>query len=168
MISADGGGGLFFGYQTNSYPLLDEIANNSLGLAYYGGFGYGVGSNQGIVGGFGMAIMDIDNETGIAGGFGGIVSGLRIVSRPINVSILSLTGFGGISAGFEPAGEYGGFFAISQELSLELGIPILPWFMPTLYVGYQVVGSIIPGIPFGGFFSYTPVVGIRMQWGDFY
>jgi len=31
MIS--GGGGLFFGYQTNSYPLLDEIANNSLGLA---------------------------------------------------------------------------------------------------------------------------------------
>ena len=167
---ADGGGGMLVGYQISRYPFLDnyEVAGNTLGLGYYGGFGYGVSDGRGIVGGFGMAIMDMTGNTGIVGGFGGIISGIRIFKKPINVSLVSWTGFGGISTGSYTVDGRDGFFAITEEVALEIGLPILRWFMPTVVVGYQVTGNILPGAPFTSFLSYTPVIGMRIQWGKFY
>lgn len=168
---ADGGGGMFYGYQVSAYPFLEKypVRNNSLGLAYFGGYGYGVNRrNNWVTGGFGFAILDVGSDTGVAGGFGGIISGFRLLAAPINISFLSWTGFGGISVGgIDPDGP-GGYFAVSEEITVELGLPILPWFMPTVYVGYQIAGNVIPGRAFESFLSYTPVAGLRVQWGDFY
>ena len=171
LSAAGGGGGVFFGYQTFTYPLLSDyysFASNSLGLAYYGGYGYGIANNQRtIAGGFGMAIMDIEGDSGIAGGFGGFISGFQLLRRPISLAIMSFTGFGGIATGsYRPDGVRG-FFAISEEITLEIGIPLIEWFMPTVYAGYQIIGNVIPGQLFSTFFSYTPDIGIRIQWGDF-
>ena len=165
-----GGGGMYLGYQITRYPFLDnyEIASNTLGLAYYGGFGYGVSEKRAIIGGFGAAIMDISGGSEIAGGFGGFISGFRIFHKPINLSIVSWTGFGGISTGIQRIDDSRGFFALFEEIVLEVGLPILRWFMPTIYIGYQVAGNLIPGFPFNSFFSYTPVAGFRIQWGKFY
>lgn len=167
---ADGGGGMLMGYQISRYPFLDnyEVAGNNFGLGYYGGFGYGVSNNRGIVGGFGIAIMDMTGESGIVGGFGGIISGIRIFKSPINVSLVSWTGFGGISTGRYRVGGRAGYFALMEEVNLEIGLPVFKWFMPTVTLGYQVTGSLIPGIPFSSFLSYTPVAGFRIQWGKFY
>ena len=170
-VADGGGGGIYFGYQTSAYPFLSDnytIANNSMGLAYFGGFGYGVASDRTIVGGFGMAILDMENDTGIAGGFGGVISGVRLLRTPISLSILSLTSLGGLGTGSYETESGDGFFAVSEELTIELGIPILSWFMPTVYVGYQVIGNLVPGRVFTAFFSYTPVFGFRIQWGDFH
>ena len=164
-----GGGGMLVGYQTSGYPFLEAypVSNNSLDLIYYGGFGYGVSRDGAIAGGFGFAIMDVSGQSEIAGGFGGFISGIRLIQRPINLSVVSWTGLGGISTGIYPAAGYQGFFAILQEVTLEIGFPVLRWFMPTIYAGYQVAGNLIPGVPFSTFFSYTPVVGLRIQWGSF-
>ena len=76
---------------------------------------------------------------------------------------------GGISTG-NLEGEDGidGFFAFVEEITLEPGIPVNQWFMPTLYADYQVAGNLIPGTPFEDFLVYTPVVGFRVAWGKFY
>lgn len=167
----DGAGGAYFGFQTSKYPFLDnyDITGNTLGLVYYGGYGYGVSYyNNTIAGGFGYAIMDVDGETGIAGGFGGFLTGYRIIDFPINLTLMSWTGLGGIYTGTYEGAEGKGFFCISEEITVELGIPLLGWFMPTVFAGYQVTASLIPGRPFSTFLSYTPVIGLRLQWGDFY
>ena len=166
----DGGGGMLFGYQTSHYPFLEnyEIANNSLNLVYFGGYGYGISGTSGIIGGFGQAFMSVDGASGIAGGVGGIVAGVRIFSRPITLSLVSWTGLGGIYTGTHETDSGKGFFALSEEITVEIGLPILRWFMPTVFAGYQVAGNLIPGTPLTSFFSYTPVVGLRLQWGRFY
>ena len=167
---ADGGGGMFMGYQVAEYPFLERytVRNNTMGLSYFGGYGYGVAGKRTITGGFGFAIVDPDLSTGIAGGFGGLISGIRLIKRPVNLSIVSWTSFGGIGVGDIDADESSGYFALSEEVCLEIGLPIFRWFMPTIYVGYQVAGNLIPGRLFQSFLSYTPVVGLRIQWGDFY
>jgi hypothetical protein len=168
--AAGGGGGMSFGYQTLTYPFLERypVVNNSLELIYYGGFGYGVSSNRTITGGFGFAIMDVAGESEIAGGFGGFLTGYRLLDRPVNISFMSWTGLGGISTGVLPVGEYEGFFALLQEVTVEIGIPLVRWFMPTVFAGYQIAGNLIPGAPFITFFTYTPVIGFRLQWGSFF
>ncbi len=169
-VAADGGGGMIMGYQISQYPFFEDnyILNNNMGLIYYGGFGYGVSNRDIISGGFGYALMDHTNGTGIAGGFGGVIKGIRILKRPINLSLISYTGFGGIYTGSHIAEDGHAFFCISEELNLELGFPLFRWFMPVIYVGYQAAGNIIPGKPFQSFLSYTPVAGIKISWGDFY
>ena len=165
-----GGGGMLIGYQTSTYPFLEKypVASNSLELIYYGGFGYGVSWDGTITGGFGYAIMDVAGDSEIAGGFGGFITGYRLLEKPVNLSIVSWTGLGGISTGILPAFGHEGFFGLLQEVTLELGFPIIRWFMPTVFAGYQIAGNLIPGVPFEAFFSYTPVVGFRLQWGSFY
>lgn len=165
-----GGGGMLIGYQTSTYPFLEKypVASNSLELIYYGGFGYGVSYDGTITGGFGYAIMDVAGDSKIAGGYGGFVSGFRLLEKPLNISIVSWTGLGGIYTGILPASGYEGFFSLLEEVTLELGFPMIRWFMPTIYAGYQIAGNLIPGVPFGAFFSYTPVVGFRLQWGSFF
>lgn len=165
-----GGGGMLIGYQTSTYPFLERypLAGNNMELIYYGGFGYGVSWDRSIAGGFGYAITDVAGGSRIAGGFGGFLGGFRLLDRPVNISIVSWTGLGGLYTGIRSASGYQGFFGLLQEVTLELGIPIIRWFMPTLFAGYQVAGNLIPGVPFEAFFSYTPVIGLRLQWGSFY
>ena len=169
MSFADGGGGFFFGMQASQYPLLENypVNNNSMGLSCFGGYGYGI-TRHVIAGGFGYAFLDLNDTSGIAGGLGGIISGARILRWPISLSIVSWTGVGGISTGSYETAAGSGFFCISEELTVGLGIPLLRWFMPVVYAGYQVVGNLIPGQIFQAFFSYTPVVGIRLSWGEFF
>ena len=94
---ADGGGGFFYSLQTTEYPFLKgyPIRNNSLGLMYTGGYGYGVSGHE-INGGFGVGLSDFESETGIAGGYGGVIHGARGKVGPVNLMITSWTGIGGL------------------------------------------------------------------------
>ncbi len=109
-----------------------------------------------------------------SGGGGGMLFGYQtstypfLNKYPVTNNSLELVYYGGISTGVLPADGYEGFFGLLQEVTIELGFPIIRWFMPTLYAGYQIAGNLIPGVPFDAFFSYTPVVGFRLQWGSFY
>lgn len=169
VLHADGGGGMFSGYQTCHYPILSDfpVSRNTMGLLYFGGYGYGISENGNLIGGFGYAILDQEGITGIAGGMGGILVGKRIMKRPISLMLVSWTGFGGIYSGKVNTGGAGsGFFCISQELQIELGIPLTDWFVLSPYLGYQVVGNLIPGKLFSSFVSYTPVIGVKITWGN--
>ena len=171
FIFADGAGGFYSGYQVSSFPFVDGegFENNNMGLYYNGGFGYGVSWNNVISGGFGYAIYTSEDENRPIGGFGGVINGVRLLRYPINISLMSWTGFGGISINnIDGSDEDGGSFAISEELTLEVGFPLFRWFSPTIYAGYQVIGSLGNGEPFEDFLSYTSVVGFRFQWGKFY
>lgn len=167
---ADGGGGVFYGQQVTQYPFFEnyDITNNTMGLIYYGGFGYGIDEEEIIKGGFGMTIYDPTWQSGIVGGFGGVIAGLRILKLPINISVISYTGFGGLYSGKHKETPNSGFFAISEEINLEIGVPIFKWFMPVIYAGYQIQGNVLPGRLFESFLSYTPVLGVKMTWGIFY
>ncbi|MBN2048835.1 MAG: hypothetical protein JW760_00200 [Spirochaetales bacterium] len=165
-LSADGGGGMFFGRQQSGYPFFEDlvVTNNSLGLTYYGGYGYGISSGNTITGGFGLAVTDPLNEAGISGGFGGLMNGVRLIKRPVTLQIINCAGLGGVSLGMN---QSEGFFGFFDELTLELGIPLVSWFMPVFYVGYQVFGRIGTRENLFELYSYTPVMGIRIGWGDF-
>jgi hypothetical protein len=165
---ADGGGGFFHGLQTAEYPFLKDypIRNNSMGLMYSGGYGYGVKDHE-IRGGFGVGFRDCESETGIAGGYGGVLYGLRGLLGPVNIMVVSWTGLGGIRFVEPASGETAGYLIGTEEVDLEVGIAVLPWFMPVFYAGYQVMGNLGPGRPFQDFLSYSPVVGIRCAFGRF-
>lgn len=168
IMFADGAGGFYSGYQVSSLPFMDEndFENNNMDLYYSGGFGYGVSSNNIISGGFGYAIYASEDENTPIGGFGGVINGIRLLRYPLNISLMSWTGFGAITTdGIDGKVKS---FAVSEELTVELGFPLFRWFSPTVYVGYQVIGSIGSGEPFTDFLSYTPVLGFRFQWGKFY
>lgn len=160
-IWADGAGGTFLGYTFGNDEIPGTITIPSSGqeLLYFGGYGYGVGRWGSISGGFGLAVLDRGNG-GYAGGVGGFVTGIRFLRVP-HVALVSWTGLGGLSAGGR------GWFVGFEEVDLEVGLPIVPWFMPTAYVGYQVTGNLIPGLPFRDSFTYNAVAGIRVLWGNF-
>lgn len=84
---------MLIGYQIAKYPFIDAYPASSgyPRLVYYGGFGYGVNYDGAIAGGFGFAIMDVAGESGIAGGVGGFLSGIRLIESPLNISIKSWT-----------------------------------------------------------------------------
>ena len=120
-------------------PSLSRVTKPAAArVLIFGGFGYGVSYDGAMVGGFGFAIMDVSGQSEIAGGFGGFISGLRLIDSPINLSIVSWTALGGLSTGIYQVDGYKGYFALLQEVTLEVGFPIIPWFMPTVYAGYQV------------------------------
>jgi len=168
-IFADGGGGILIGYQAGKYPFFEKnyLASRNMGLMYYGGFGYGLQGRRVIHGGFGYAISDPTGESNIWGGFGGPITGFRIIRKPVTISITSWTGFGGVYTGRNTVNPDRGFFCISEDLQLEIGLPILRWFMPVIFVGYQVSANLVPAPPIIGFLSYTPVMGMRITWGKF-
>jgi hypothetical protein len=165
---AEGGGGFFHGLQTAEYPFLRgyPVRNNSFGLMYTGGYGYGVSGHR-ITGGFGVGLSDFEGDTGIAGGYGGVINGARGQVGPLNLMITSWTGIGGLRFTEALSGETAGYLIATEEIDLEIGLAVLPWFMPVLYAGYQIMGNLAPGQPFGDFFSYTPVVGVRFAFGKF-
>ena len=149
-LLADGAGGLHFGSTNQNFPFVPEweLPHSDQALEFFGGYGYGVGYGNAINGGFGMAITgdwDDDGEPEVAGGLGGVISGYRLAKFPVNLNVVSWTGFGGISV-MEPGFEDGeGYFVISQEIAAELGLPVFRWFMPTVYAGYQWIFSVVPG-----------------------
>jgi len=165
---ADGGGGFFYGLQTTEYPFLQcyPIRNNSLGLMYTGGYGYGISDHE-ITGGFGVALSDFERETGISGGYGGVINGFRGKLGPVNLMLTAWTGIGGLKYRQPLSMEERGYLIVTEEIDLEIGVAVLPWFMPVLFAGYQVMGNLYPELPFQGFFSYAPVVGLRLAWGHF-
>ena len=167
-VHADGGGGFFYGLQTTEYPFLQgyPVRNNSLGLMYTGGYGYGVSGHE-INGGFGVGLSDFQSETGIAGGYGGVIHGARGKVGPVNLMITSWTGIGGIKFTQAESGDSLSYLIVTEEIDLEIGLAVLPWFMPVFYAGYQVMGNVAPGRPFSDFFSYTPVIGVRFAFGKF-
>jgi hypothetical protein len=164
----DGGGGFFYGLQTNEYPFLKgyPIRSDSLGLMQTGGYGYGISGHR-ISGGFGLGFSDFESETGLSGGYGGVINGARAKAGPLNLMFTSWTGIGGIRFTEAATGERAGYLIATEELDLEIGLAVLPWFMPVFYAGYQIMGNLAPGRPFGDFFSYTPVVGVRFAFGKF-
>jgi hypothetical protein len=134
---ADGGGGFFYGLQTTEYPFLKgfPIRNNSLGLMYTGGFGYGI-SGHDITGGFGVALSDFEQQTGITGGYGGVINGFRGALGPVNIMITSWTGIGGLRFSDPLSEDTRSYLIVTEEIDLEIGLAVLPWFMPVLYAGY--------------------------------
>jgi hypothetical protein len=164
--------GVHAGYQLLSYPFLENLKgwNNDSPLAFYGGYGYHVTDGGMIAGGFGSLIVD-RRETDTGGAVGGFILGKRYTAGPVNVSIISWTGFGPVSTawGVEDLSIDGetGFICFMEEVDLEIGVPLFHWLMPTAYVGFQVIGNIHEWDNFNGFVSYAPIVGIRLQFGEF-
>jgi hypothetical protein len=161
-VWADGAGGSFLGYTVGDAEIPGDfhVPGTGESLTYFGGYGYGVARRGVINGGFGLALLDRADD-GYAGGIGGFISGLRILRVPFHLALVSWTGLGGVSA------RDRGYFVAFGELDLELGLPIVPWFMPTVYVGYQVIGNLIPGLPFQQSLTHNAVAGFRISWGDF-
>ncbi len=169
---ADGGGGFFFGYQLDKLPGMSApFRRASAGdkMVNLGAYGYGVSRNYVISGGFGMAFRDSENPAGIRGAFGGIVTGIRILPRPIQISITSWTGVGGVAYGGDSyLFDSGGYLSFFEEIDLEIGFPFVKWMMPVLYIGYQVSGNLLPGTPFQSFLTWGPTIGGRIVFGDMY
>jgi len=70
---ADGAGGVLLGSYVGSHPLAVQygLPSNGGNLVYFGGYGYGVERHGVLNGGFGIAILDRDSASGVAGGVGG-------------------------------------------------------------------------------------------------
>jgi hypothetical protein len=85
---------------------------------------------------------------------------------PLNLMITSWTGIGGLKFSQADTKESLSYLIVTEEIDLEIGLAVLPWFMPVFYAGYQVMGNVTPGRPFQDFFSYTPVFGIRFTFGQ--
>ena len=166
---ADGAGGTFLGYYVGEHPLVERlhIPSSGLDLMYFGGYGYGVGRHGTVNGGFGLTFLDTVGTSRVAGGIGGVIAGFRLLRLPLHVAIVSWTGVGGIYTGLVGPSPNRGFFVGFEEIDLEIGLPIARWFMPALYVGYQAMGNLIPGVPFQDSLIYSPVAGVRLAWGSF-
>jgi hypothetical protein len=160
LCFAGGGGGITFGSQWFD-PMY---SNNNIGISSAGGFGYGSSGGQRI-GGFGMVVYSggpYFNATGLIGGIGGVINGWELRLRPFTLAMNVWTGVGGLRYGFiEPTGFMVGF----GELNLELGVSVTRWMQVMGFAGIQVLGNLVPGIPFSALLLYTPVVGFRIAWG---
>jgi len=86
---------------------------------------------------------------------------------PVHAALVSWTGFGGIFAGNRGASAGRGYFVGFEEVDLEVGFRLSSWFMPCAFVGYQVTGNLIPGLPLQERVTYAPVAGVRVAWGRF-
>jgi len=168
---AGGGGGMLWQYQSENYPFIPDWHpdQNSRDLKMVGGYGYGVDRHGRIHGGYGFGIVSEDDGPGtVRGGFGGVISGFQILPRPIHLAVVSYVGVGGLSVqGSGGASDLESWFALSAELDVEVGLPLMGWFMPVVYAGYQYMGNLIPGESFEVFSSYSPVLGFRLAFGDF-
>lgn len=172
FLAADGGGvgGAFWGSQQLAYPWENEsspyFGATDHQLDYVGGMGYGISSRGDVAGGFGVAFSEnVEGEDGLSGGFGGLISGHRLIDRPINLLALIYAGVGGMS---DPSSAdtdlQDGVFAVMGEATLEASLPML-FFHPTVYIGYQAIASVGHGDIGDVFLSYAPTIGFRLLWG---
>jgi len=117
------------------------------------------------VGGFGLAISDQAEPDDLVGGFGGVIAGQELQLGLFTIAITSWTVVVGIRARGVPG--TGGYFALFEEVALEVGVAALPWIQLVGYAGFQVVGSVLPGVLISETLSYTPSIGLRVVWGSF-
>ncbi len=151
---AGGAGGVGFSGQ-----LYDtRLSNTDLGVTQIGGFGYGVSEDGNRIGGFGTSFLSESGDT--AGGVGGMVFGHEWRGGPL---VFALTLWGGLGGGALSGGGYMLAYGAAQA---ELGVWVLPWMQLTAYVGYEVLGNVVPGVPFGRALLRTPVLGMRLAWGS--
>lgn len=172
MLFADGVGGAYWGSQKTTYPWESQddpvFGSTADRLDYVGGMGYGISRDGRIAGGFGLGFTerDMEEDQGLAGGFGGVISGYRIFQHPLNVLTLIYAGVGGVSdETSEDPRLRDGSFAVYGEATIEASLPLI-FFHPTLYAGYQVIASVGEGGVGDAFLSYSPTVGVRILWGD--
>ena len=166
-VFGDGGGGIFMGYHVD-IDIDDDnlrVDMGNPGYMYSGGYGYGVSGYQ-INGGFGYYLEDKKQSGTLSGGFGGVISGIRILKMPLNVNLVSWTGFGAVQQLTGDVEKTA--FCISEEIALEIGLPVFRWFMPIVYAGYTASMSLSPNSPGEAYVAHNPVLGIRLVWGKFY
>jgi len=161
LAGATAGGGITNGVHT----FVAGFSNYELQAAAYRGFGYGANRRGTRTGGFRLAIADQVDTEKLAGSFGGNLTGQELVLGPPTLAITSWTRSDGIAAtGIPGSGDY---FALFDELDLEIGLAVLPWMQIVGFAGFQVVASILPGFLLSEAISYTPTLGLRLVWGDF-
>jgi len=170
-LFADGVGGAYWGSQQTTYPWESQddpvFSSSADRLDYVGGMGYGIAYDGQVAGGFGIGFTESgEEEPGLSGGFGGVISGYRIFQNPLNILALIYAGIGGVSdENSEDPRLREGSFAVYGEATLEASLPFI-FFHPTLYAGYQVIASVGEGGVGDAFLSYSPTVGVRILWGD--
>jgi len=139
-------------------------------LGWIGGYGYGVGADGSIAGGFGFGFMDGGwDGTGapshVAGGVGGMIAGVRLFrDRWMHLDLATRLGLGGVAVHGLPSGGYAVAYA---EPYLELGLGLTRWMRLTASVGYQWMGNIAPGRICGDFLLRSPTLGFSLAWGAF-
>ena len=167
MASADGAGGLYYGFQHYS----GDWSSHDMGSRYLGGFGYGVNSQGSRVGGFGFALLSDDPKTPgtITGGFGGTITGREVNLGPLMLALNVWAGIGGVKSRLNEHqfDEPSRYLALYGELNAEAGFALTPWFQLIIYGGIQGMGNLLPGSPFEDVLVYTPVIGGRLAWGSF-
>ncbi len=161
VASATAGGGVTSGAHT----FVDGFSNYQLEATSMGGFGYGSSSRGTRVGGFGLSISDQAEPEDLVGGFGGVIASQELQLGLFTIAITSWTVVVGIRARGVPG--TGGYFALFEEVALEVGVAALPWIQLVGYAGFQVVGSVLPGVLISETLSYTPSIGLRVVWGSF-
>lgn len=158
-----GAGGFWYGMNV-AKSFFGFIPTNSTNFSYFGGYGYSVIANT-IIGGFGFAIISntiFYSLYGLAGGYGGLVTGYQIVDTyNVDVDFLLWLGLGGFSVD-----SFDGYFGGYLEVTLDTCIRLTRWMELVLYLGYQLMGNIIPGRPFDTYTSYTLTCGIRLSFGS--
>ena len=155
LALAAGAGGVGFGAQYYDAGL----SNTDMGMAYITGYGYAVTRSGTRIGGFGTALLSLDQR--IAGGAGGMVTGHEWRGGPL---VAALTLWGGAGG----CGYLGrGYLLVFGQVDFELGVKLLPWMQVVAYAGYQAWGNVLPGIPFSSAVLTTPVFGVRVGWGGF-
>ena len=161
MAAATSGGGVTSGTHT----FVDGFSSHDLQATTVGGFGYAASSRGTRIGGFGLSIADRSAPDDLIGGFGGFITGQELALGPVTIAIASWTGVGGVRALGVPG--TGSYFAVFEEVVLELGVAPLPWMQLVGYAGFQLVGSILPGFFLNETITYTPSIGLRVVWGSF-
>ena len=161
LLSADGAGGMFYGFQYYS----ENWSSHELGVKYIGGYGYGAGYRGSRVGGFGFAMIG-DDEL-LTGGFGGTITGQEIGIGPMTAAVNIWLGMGGVRSKLIENEDPRGYFALFGEINMEIGFALTPWFQVGVYGGLQGIGNVLPGEPFTDVAYYTPVIGCRLVWGSF-
>jgi hypothetical protein len=166
LASAEGAGGVLFGMVKPAWnPSFMPDTRMPVDLEYFGGYGYGVGEQGNIVGGFGMAFLDSTGDR-MAGGAGGMIAGYRLVGeRFIHLDLAARLGLGGM--GSDGGSGWEGHAIIYAEPVAELGIGLTPWMRVSATLGYQFIGSFAPGKLFSDVVLRSPTIGFTVTWGDF-
>jgi len=170
-------------------PFLARVDGNdawlvadSASVIGFGGFGYGVGQRDALIGGFGYAFLSGDMAAplpefgmelnSMAGGFGGVVTGMQSRYGSVVASFQARLGAGGYHADYRPIGTDDSFmrgtgsFALYASVDLEAGLLAAPFMLVSVYGGVSgtlaFTGTIPLVMPL-----VMPVVGVRVAWGSF-
>ncbi len=160
----------------------DSFGNN-LGISptqMYGGYGYGLTPDDGILGFYGVALMPVIN-TGVVsknhamGFIFGTILGQRIVAgKNFHIDVGGRIGYGPLGLmgtktkngnTYTTGPNWGG--VLHAEPYAELGIELIPFFRPCISVGFCSLGSLDADGVFTKFRYINPSVGVSLSFGNF-